>query len=427
MERLKFLFVTRYALAGDLAWQVSKEGHAVRLYVHSRPDREIMDGFVEKADDWQAQEEWADVIVFDDNGWAEEAGRLRRKGKAVLGPTDYSDRLELDRDFGQAEMQAAGLTILPRWDFDSFDEAIAFIGREPGRYVVKPNGKAQDEKVLSFVGQEEDGRDVATMLAHYKRGWGSKIKSFQIQKFASGVEVAVGGFFNGTDFLQPTCVNFEHKRMANGDVGPSTGEMGTSMFWSEPIRLYRETLEKMKDRLAASGYTGYFDINCIVNARGIYPLECTARFGYPTINIQMEGISTPWGDLLAALARRQPCPLKTKRGFQVGVTVAVPPFPFTDLATFRKFSEDAVVIFKKPSTEGVHPCEVRLVDGDWRLAGSSGYSLVATGSGTTMEDARREAYYRVRNVLVPNMFYRTDIGERWASDSDRLQAWGYLR
>jgi phosphoribosylamine--glycine ligase len=29
--------------------------------------------------------------------------------------------------------------------------------------------------------------------------------------------------------------------------------------------------------------------------------------------------------------------------------------------------------------------------------------------------------------MIPYMYYRDDIGERWAEDSDRLHAWGYLR
>ena len=29
--------------------------------------------------------------------------------------------------------------------------------------------------------------------------------------------------------------------------------------------------------------------------------------------------------------------------------------------------------------------------------------------------------------MIPDMYYRDDIGERWAEDSDRLHAWGYLR
>jgi phosphoribosylamine--glycine ligase len=49
-----------------------------------------------------------------------------------------------------------------------------------------------------------------------------------------------------------------------------------------------------------------------------------------------------------------------------------------------------------------------------------------TGSGLTMDEARKQAYARVKNILIPNMFYRTDIGANWTQDSDMLQTWGYL-
>ena len=425
-RQLHFLFISKWGLIHDLAWEVKKEGHEVRYHIMSKADREVGDGFVEKVDKWEESKDWADIIVFDDCEFGNLPDKLRKEGKAVVGGTPYSDKLEMDRDFGQEEMKAAGLTVLPRWEFDSFDAAVSFIKVNPGRYVIKPSGKAQNEKVLSFVGQEEDGLDVLTMLEHYKNGWASKIKTFQLQKYASGVEVAIGAFFNGKDFVQPVFVNFEHKRMFNDDIGPQTGEMGTAGFWYGPCTLFTQTLQKMKDRLADAGYVGYMDINCIANNRGIFPLEFTCRFGYPTINLQLEGVLSRWGEFLASLARGQSFNLRTKKGFQICVVIAVPPFPFVDPDSFKKFSEDAAVIFKKPMNEGIHPCDIRLVDGDWRLAGNSGYALVVSGSGSTMDDARREAYNRVRNIIIPNMFYRTDIGERWIRDGDLLQTWGYM-
>ena len=422
----RFLFISKFALIHDLAWQVQKEGYEVKYHIMSKADREVGDGFVEKVERWEEWKDWADVIVFDDCEFGALVEKLRKEGKTVIGGTSYTDRLEMDRDFGQEEMKAAGLTTLPRWEFTSFDDAVTFVKENPGRYVVKPSGRAQNEKVLSFVGQEEDGLDVISMLEHYKKGWASKIKVLQLQKFASGVEVAVGAYFNGADFILPVFVNFEHKRMFNDDIGPQTGEMGTSGFWAGPIQLFQNTLLKMKDRLAGAGYTGYVDINCIVNSRGIYPLEFTCRFGYPTINLQIEGALSKWGEFLPALARGETFNLRTKRGFQICVVIAVLPFPFIDPDSFRKFSEDAVVLFKKPMSEGIHPGDVRLVEGDWRLAGNSGYAVVVTGSASTMDDARREAYNRVRNIMIPNMFYRTDIGERWHREGDLLQTWGYL-
>ena len=422
----KFLFVSEIGCVGDLAYAIRQEGHEVRYCILDKYEKSVSDGFVDKVEAWEKHADWADVIVFDDIGFGSTAEKLRRAGKAVVGGTPTSDKLELDRDFAQEELKKAGLTTLPCWDFSSFDDAVKFVKSNPGRYVIKPNGKAQNDKVLSFVGQEDDGLDIVTMLERYKNGWGGKIRRFQLQKFVSGVEVAIGAFFNGKEFVLPACINFEHKRMFNEEIGPTTGEMGTFMFWAGPNRLYNETLKKYESRLAEIGFIGYFDVNCIVNGRGIYPLEITPRFGYPTINIQLEGILSRWGDFLAALANRQPFNLRAAKGFQLGVVVAVPPYPYDDQDTFDKFSDDAVIMFKKNGVNGVHHCDVRLVDGDWRLAGSSGYALVVTGSGPTMNDAKLQAYNRNKNIILPNMCYRTDIGDRWNNDGDRLHGWGML-
>ena len=42
------------------------------------------------------------------------------------------------------------------------------------------------------------------------------------------------------------------------------------------------------------------------------------------------------------------------------------------------------------------------------------------------EDARKQTYSRLENILLQNMFCRTDIGLGWYEDSDKLQTWGYL-
>jgi phosphoribosylamine--glycine ligase len=426
-NKKKFLFISKEAMIGDLTWKIKNEGHEVKYFIEEKVEKDVCDGFVDKVDNWEEFKDWADVIVFDDVCFGALADRLRKEGKLVIGGSSYTDKLEIDRDFGYKEMIDAGINVIPSWIFTDFDEAINFVKKNPDRYVIKPSGPHQsDEKELSFVGEEEDGKDVLQILELYKLRWSKKIKSFQLQKFISGVEVAVGTFFNGEDFIYPINVNFEHKKLFPGDIGPSTGEMGTSMFFSQSNIIFNSTLLKMKDKLKQSGYVGYIDINTIVNGRGIYPLEWTSRFGYPTISIQMDGVLSEWGEFLYALAKKDKFELKTKKGFQVGVVLAVPPFPFRDIDAFRKYSEDATIIFKKPILEGVHLGDVKFVDENWVLAGISGYALIVVGTGTTMEEARKQAYNKISNIIIPNMFYRTDIGERWSTDSDKLLTWNYI-
>jgi phosphoribosylamine---glycine ligase len=428
MEKKNFLFVSLSALIGDTAWQVQKEGHRVRYFIQSESERDIADGFVEKTGDYKKDIDWADVIVFDDTlGQGKLANELRTQGKLVVGGTEYTDKLEDDRSFGQEELKKAGVNIIPYREFSDFDSAIAYVKENPSRYVIKPSGEAQNVKRRLFVGEEDDGADVIRVLDSYKRTLSAEIPVFQLQKRVTGVEVAVGAFFNGHRFAEPINVNFEHKKLFPGNLGPSTGEMGTSMFWSAPNKLFNQTLKKMERTLARERYVGYVDLNCIVNANGIYPLEFTSRFGYPTIFIQQEGMLTQASELLHGLAAGTLDRFKVKSGFSVGVRVIVPPYPFDDDKTFEEISKDAVIFFKKPGTDGVHIEDAKLVNGEWLVAGTSGVVLTVCGMGPTMRQAKAAAYARVKNILIPNMYYRDDISDRWEEDSDRLHNWGYLR
>jgi phosphoribosylamine--glycine ligase len=424
----KFLFISIEALAVDLAWQLTKEGHEVKMYIRENGSKDIADGFVEKVDEWATYLDWADVIVIDSCGRGALADDLRKKGKLVVGGSAYTDRLEMDREFGQDEMKKAGMTVLPHWEFDDFDEGIKFIEDHPMRYVFKPSGEETLDwnlKSLLFLGQEDDGKDILSVMTHNKESWSEKIMQFQLQKFATGIEVAVSAFFNGHDFIYPINVNFEHKKLFSGDIGPYTGEMGTLMYWDETNNLFKSTLLRMQDRLRESGYVGCIDINCIVNGKGIYPLEFTARFGYPTISIMEEGVQSSWGEFFYALAKGEDYKLKTHKGFQVGIVVAVPPFPYYDKGQYEIYKGTSIV-FKKPNMNGIHLGDVKLEDGDWKLTGDAGYALIVTGSSFTVEGARKEAYHRIENIILQNMFYRTDIGLKWNKEGDELQSWGML-
>jgi len=422
-----FLFVTYDSLIPDTAWRIKLQGHQVKFYIQNPDRKEVGMGFLEIIDDWEKEVDWADIVVFDDTlGMGEKAEKLRKAGKQVIGGSPYGDRLEDDRDFGQQELKRHGITILPSQTFSNFDDAIQFVKDNPGKYVLKPCGEAANLKGLLFIGEEEDGRDVLQVLDDYNQAWSKKIPQFQLQKKISGVEVAVGAFFNGKEFVYPININFEHKKLLPGNLGPSTGEMGTSMFWSGQNRLFNMTLKKMEQTLAKEGYCGYIDLNCIVNSKGIYPLEFTSRFGYPCVFIQEEGMITPIGDFLWDLSQGRGQEFKVKSGFQVGVRIVVPPYPFNDPETFNVKSKDSIVYFKKP-VEGVHFEDIKLVNGEWIITGNTGVALVVCGCGQSMSLARQQVYNRIKLINIPHMYYRDDIGERWVEDSDKLHVWGYLR
>ena len=124
---MKFLFVTNESLSADLAWQLKKEGHDVKMYCQGQGEKDVGLGFFEKVDEWDSLKDWADVIIFDDIGFGGKAEQLRKEGKFVVGGSPYTDKLELDREFGQSELNSVGVDVLQSWYFTSFEEAIDFV------------------------------------------------------------------------------------------------------------------------------------------------------------------------------------------------------------------------------------------------------------------------------------------------------------
>ncbi len=425
-KRRKFLFATFEALSNDLAWQLVREGHQVKFYCKSETEKDVGEGFFELIDDWEKYIGWADVIIFDDIGFGAKADQLRREGKFVVGGSAYTDKLEMDREFGQNELKDAGVAVLPRRNFTSFDEAIAFVKANPDKWVIKPSGIIQNEKELLYVGEEEDGSDVIDVLEKYREGLSKKMKEFLLQKRAEGVEVAVDAFFNGKDFVLPCNINFENKRLFPNDLGPNTGEQGTFEFWTKNSPIFDSVLKKMKDKLVAAGYVGEIDLNCIANSRGIWPLEFTSRFGYPELSMEIEAITNEWGQFLYDLAHGLDPQLKAKKGFDICVVVAIPPWPYDDAKTFKRYSEGIPILFKRQNRDGVRLGEVKCKGDNWYMAGESGYALVVSANGATMDDAIHDVYQRVRNIVIPNVYYRDDIGQRWYKDGDMLLSWGYI-
>jgi phosphoribosylamine--glycine ligase len=286
------LYITLSSIITSVARRSSLEWHCVKYYIEDEKDQEVGDWFLDKVKNPDDRVDWADLIVFDDVlGQWKKAQSLRKQWKLVIWWTEYTDMLEDDKNFWQSEMKKHWIKILDYKEYHTFDEAIADIKKNPWKYVLKPSGEAQNIKRLLFVWQEDDWSDVIKILKAYRETWSEEVKVFQLQKkVTSWVEIAVWAFFNWKKFLTPLNINFEHKKLFPWELWVATGEMGTSMFWTWPNKLFNLTLKKFESTLAKEWYVWYIDINCIVNGSWIYPLEFTCRFWCPTIAIQSDWI-----------------------------------------------------------------------------------------------------------------------------------------
>ncbi len=307
---MRFLGVGETCDLGALYLALQAEGHDVRVAVSDPEAQGTLAGMVPRTPDWRADLDWVraapgpGVILFESvsEGFGVLQDDLRRQGFNVIGGSTYGDRLENDRAYAQAVLAELGFPAGHVWDFERAADAMAFITQRPARYVLKFSG-ADHTSADTYVGRLADGRDVKAMLAA-RRAPSALSRRFILMEFIDGIEMGVGAYFNGEHFLRPACLDWEHKRFFAGDLGENTGEMGTVVTYEGTNRFFDRTLAKMEGRLREGGYIGYINLNTIVNAQGVWPLEFTCRFGYPGFAILSPLQETPWGELFRRMVTR---------------------------------------------------------------------------------------------------------------------------
>jgi phosphoribosylamine--glycine ligase len=427
---MRFLGVTETCDLGAVYLRLAAAGHEVKVFVGEKMAQGTLKGLVPRSDDWRRDLEWVraagedGAVLFEavSEGFGALQDSLRADGFHVIGGSAFGDRLENDRAHAQDLLASLGLQTAPTREFTDGREAEAFIAARPRRYVLKfsgPDHASHD----NYVGQSADGSDVRAMLR--LRGAGAGAARFVLMDHVEGIEMGVGAYFNGENFLTPACLDWEHKRFFAGDMGELTGEMGTVATFARSEAFFERTLARVAPVLREHGHVGYVNLNTIVNGEGIWPLEFTCRFGYPGFAILDPLQQTSWADLFALMLSRRPAHFAARAGFSVGVVLTTPPFPYS-----RKEVDAPVGLpvllpdsFTPEDLANIHYGEVGVEGSQLVTSGLYGWSMVVTGTGPTIAAAQRAAYGRAGQILIPNVRYRLDIGERLiASDYAALEA-----
>ena len=87
--------------------------------------------------------------------------------------------------------------------------------------------------------------------------------------------------------------------------------------------------------------------------------------------------------------------------------IVVPLFPLmtSENLQFLFRRTCAAIVFKAAQSRRVFTLEdVKIVNGQWLVAGTSGVVLIVIGSGQTMRQTQAQVYSRIKNVLIPNMY-----------------------
>ncbi len=432
---MNILFISNDLIGGNLAHLLKKEGHNVKLFIEDSGRHENFNNMVIKTYNWKKELTWVGkngLIVFDDVGYGEIQDDLRKQGYTVFGGSKAGDRLEQDRAFGQKIFKQYGLKTVPLKDFNNIKNAITFVKKNRKAWVIKQNNHHYS-KVLNYVGEFDDGRDVIGMLSNYYHNKKAGAEKISLHQRIRGVEIGVGRYFNGVNWVGPIEYNIEYPRFFPGDIGPMTSEMGTVAWFSddEKNKLYQDTILKLEPYLKKIKFIGDFEINFIVNETGAYPLEATTRMGSPIIHLHSELNISPWGEFLYAVARGEDYNLKWKKGYGMVVLIAVPPFPYTEKSQKNLLYGSYIYLdnLDAKDMEHIHFEEVSYNSHKKRyyISDTRGYILYVTDVNASLKKTQSSVYSMIKNIYIPKMFYRSDIGNSFLEKSKaELKKWGYL-
>lgn len=431
---MKVLIIDKLCMGLTFALRCRQAGHEVRWvagrYRNTGKRNPIGEGFgLDKRHEWQSSMKWADLIVLTDNcAWMEELESWHKKGFPIFGPNLAGAALECNRELGQAVLGDAGIPCLPCHKFARLSEAEAFLNAHPKRYVSKPD--TDQNKALSYVSKSP--RDMAFMLDYWRKN--SKVNgSFIFQEFVPGIEVAVGGWFGQGGFSKWFLENFEHKKLMDGEIGVNTGEMGTVMRYVEKSALAETLLRPIEGYLHRIDYKGFIDVSVMVDAEGTpWPLEFTCRPGWPLFNIQQSLHPDPVGWMGDLLEGRDT--LKPSTDIAVGVLMAIPDFPYSNL-TRKEVCNYPIYGWEDVPEKNLHFDQVMMGEAPdenlrWTpmpvTAGDE--VIVISGNGETVCTARKAAYRNLKCIQIPNSpMYRTDIGFRLKKQLPTLHAAGWVK
>ncbi len=435
---MNILFISTDCIAINLALILKKEGHDVKLFIKRKKSRGNFDNLVIKTGNWRKELKWvgkSGLIIFDDTGWGKIQDQLRKKGYNVVGGCEMGDKIETDREFGQKIFKEYGLKTVPLKDFPNMEEAVKYIYQNPAPWVIKHN--SHDSKFLTYIGKTDDGRDVISVLKNYLHNKYINREKITLHERIDGIEIGVGRYFNGNDWVGPIEMNIEHTKLFPGNTGPVTSEMGTVAWYDddESNKLFVEVLNKLKPFLQKIQFKGDFEINCIVNENGPYPLEATARFGTPIIHLQCDLHLSPWGDFLMAIAKGQSYDLKYKKGFGVVNLLATPPFPYGNHSNKDTLYGVNVYFCKSLTAEEMNHVYFEEIskrtgskDNQLYISNTDGYVMFTSAVCATISEARQKSLNIANKILIPKVFYRDDIGRKFEEEEiSKLREWGYLK
>ena len=337
---------------------------------------------------------------------------FEKAGIRAFGPRKNAAILEGSKAFSKDLMKKYDIPTAAYENFDNADEALAYLETAKFPIVLKADGLALGKGVLICNTLEEAKAGVKEIMLDKK--FGASGNTMVVEEFMTGREVSVLSFVDGKTIKIMTSAQ-DHKRAKDGDQGLNTGGMGTfspSPFYTEEVNafcmehIFKPTMAAMKAE--GRDFVGILFVGLMLTEDGPKVLEYNARFGDPETQVVLPRMKTDLVEMFEAcidgkLAEKH---LEFEDNAAVCVVLASDGYPVSyekgyPITGFEKFHAD----------EGYYCFHAGTKRNEKGIVTNGGRVLGVTAKGTTLKEARANAYAATEWVKFDNKYMRHDIGK----------------
>ena len=351
------------------------------------------------------------VVGPDDALAAGMVDRFEAEGLRIFGPRQACARLESSKVFAKEFMQRYGIPTARSANFTDSGEARKFARSMSLPLVIKADGLALGKGVI--IAESIEQVDAAIREIMDERRFGDAGRAIVIEECLEGPECSIHALVDGGSYLMFPSAQ-DHKRALDNDAGLNTGGMGTyspapQLSAELEARVRSEVLDRFLEGIRAEGldFRGMLFPGLMLTADGPKVLEFNCRFGDPETQVLLARLESDLLELLESvidgtLAKCRPvwsggaavCVIAASGGYPGDYVVGKP------ISGLGEVGDKAIVFHAGTRLEGAG-----LVTAGGRVFGM-------TSVGSSLRQARDEAYAALALVSFEGMHFRRDIAEK---------------
>jgi phosphoribosylamine--glycine ligase len=338
----------------------------------------------------------------------------------VFGPSKATSQLESSKVYCKDLLHSADVPTADYHVFRNADSATRFIqDRYPSDeqdvpLVIKADGLAAGKGVI-VCSNRHDALDAIDRIARQKE-FGDAGARLVIEERLDGQEASVLAITDGRTIVTLPPAQ-DHKPAYDGDKGPNTGGMGaycpTPLVTDDMLHWVEEhvlvpTVHAMKR--ARQPFRGVLYAGIMVTHQGPKVLEYNVRFGDPECQPLLMRLKTDLLDVLEAtvdgrLDEIEPLEWDPRPAVCVVMASEGYPGPYERGKPIRGLDEAAQL----PNVKVFH---AGTATADGQVVTNGGRVLGATALGSSISDAKRQAYAAVKCIRWQGAWCRKDISDK---------------